>query len=157
MCQKGTIYFRKIKIHQVGVSLIMRERFERFMRGRYGVDHFSHFIVVCALVIMLLQIIFPYNYAKAFLNVLAIAMLAYAYFRIFSRNHYKRYEENMRYMKDRGMVVDFFRTQKLRFRQRKTHRIFSCPNCSQKIRVPSGKGKIAITCPKCRKEFIRRS
>ena len=76
----------------------MRERFERFMRGRYGVDHFSHFIVVCALVIMLLQIIFPYNYAKAFLNVLAIAMLAYAYFRIFSRNHYKRYEENMRYM-----------------------------------------------------------
>lgn len=29
------------------------------------------------------------------------------------------------------------------------YRVESCPSCKSKLRVPKGKGKIKITCPKC--------
>ena len=34
---------------------------------------------------------------------------------------------------------------------------FSCPKCRQSVRVPKGKGKIAISCPKCREKFIKKT
>ncbi|MEI3279496.1 MAG: hypothetical protein V8R46_01165 [Eubacterium ramulus] len=46
---------------------------------------------------------------------------------------------------------------KYRQEQKKIYRFFACPNCAQKVRVPKGKGRICITCPKCKTEFIKRS
>ncbi len=135
----------------------MREKFHRFMHGRYGVDHFSNFLLVLAVVIMALQLVLRWNITTLILNIIALAILGYAYFRIFSRNHYKRYQENEKYLQYHNRVKDFFAHEKGNMEQRKTHRIFKCPNCAQSIRVPKGKGKIAITCPTCRTEFIKRS
>lgn len=42
-----------------------------------------------------------------------------------------------------------------RLKQRKTHRFFKCPECGVTVRVPKGKGKIKITCPKCKNAFVR--
>lgn len=135
----------------------MRERFQKFMQGRYGVDHFSHFLVIVALILMLLQIFIRSAIADLVLNFLVVIIICYAYFRIFSRNHYKRYSENEMYLKYHNKVKFFLARKKSHMQQRKTHRIFKCPNCSQSIRVPKGKGKIAITCPMCKTEFIKRS
>lgn len=135
----------------------MRERFERFMRGRYGVDHLSNFLVILALVIMVLQLFIRNNIADLILNIFVVVIIVYAYFRIFSRNHYKRYAENEKYLKYYERVKYFFAREQHNMSQRKTHRIFKCPSCGQSIRVPKGKGKIAITCPMCKTEFIKRS
>ena len=42
------------------------------------------------------------------------------------------------------------------FRDRQ-NRYFICPRCRQTVRVPRHKGKIAITCPKCKERFERRT
>jgi predicted RNA-binding Zn-ribbon protein involved in translation (DUF1610 family) len=84
-------------------------------------------------------------------------LIAYGYFRIFSRKTAKRYAENMAYFKYRNKVVSFFNRKKARFDQRKTYRFFRCPRCGVTARVPKGKGKIKITCPKCGNSFVRKS
>ena len=65
--------------------------------------------------------------------------------------------ENQAYLKVKYDVLKRFNQWKMRIKDSKTHRIFKCPSCSQKIRVPRGKGKILIKCPKCRIEFTRKS
>lgn len=135
----------------------MRERLARFMQGRYGVDQFSNFLIILALIFMVLEIFIPIPQVRSVLNTAGLLMIIFSYFRILSRNHYKRYAENERYMKYYNKVRFFLARKKSHMEQRKTHRIYKCPSCKQSIRVPKGKGKIAITCPKCRTEFIRRS
>ena len=46
---------------------------------------------------------------------------------------------------------------KARQEQKKIYRFYKCPQCRQRVRVPKGKGRICITCPKCRAEFIKKS
>ena len=72
-------------------------------------------------------------------------LLGWALFRTLSRNTYKRYQENRKFLQ----IFD-----RLKDRQ---HRYFDCPKCRQTVRVPRGKGKIAISCPKCGEKFIRKT
>ncbi|MBO5351898.1 MAG: hypothetical protein J6A77_01240 [Lachnospiraceae bacterium] len=131
----------------------MRERLQRFMYGRYGMDGFGNFLLWGAIVLMLLSGLFRIP----LLNTLSLAVLVYGYFRIFSRNTQKRYQENCTYYRYITMVKDFFKKQKSYMQQRKTHHIYKCPQCKQKIRIPKGKGKVAIRCRRCGTEFIKNS
>lgn len=131
----------------------MRERFMRFMIGRYGMDDFSKFLVIVAAVFCVFNLL---THSRIF-YLLAIVLLVYAYCRIFSRNHTKRYGENIRYMRYRDKVTRIFNREKSYMKQRKTHHIYTCKGCGQKIRIPRGKGKIEITCPKCGYRFVKRS
>lgn len=137
--------------------MVMREKIMRFMQGRYGVDQLSNFLIVCALVIMFVEMIIGNPKARVAGNTISMLLILAAYMRILSRNHYKRYEENQRYMKYHNKVKFFVQKQINLLKQRKTHHIYKCPQCRQSIRVPRGKGRIAITCPKCRTEFIKKS
>lgn len=139
----------------------MREKFMRFMYGRYGVDTLSKFLVGVALVIYLISS-FTQN---TLLYYLSWAFMIVSYFRIFSRNVYKRANENQQFLNRTVKIRTFFNT-KIRayinqkvymFNQRKTHHIYKCPTCSQKIRIPRGKGRVEIRCPKCNSTFIKRS
>ena len=131
----------------------LRERLQRFMYGRYGMDGFGNFLLWGAIVLMLLSGLFRIP----LLNTLSLAVLVYGYFRIFSRNTQKRYQENCTYYRYITMVKDFFKKQKSYMQQRKTHHIYKCPQCKQKIRIPKGKGKVAIRCRRCGTEFIKNS
>ena len=81
----------------------------------------------------------------------------YIYFRMFSRNISRRSAENQKYMKIHYKFMSKFNKIRARIKDSKTHRIFKCPSCGQKIRVPKGKGRISIKCPKCRIEFIKKT
>lgn len=135
----------------------MREWIARFMQGRYGVDKFSNFLFVLALICLIVEFFVPVAVVRNILNLAALLILVYSYCRIFSKNHAKRYAENERFMKCFGSLQRLFHKKQSDRMQKRYHRIFKCPNCRQSVRVPKGKGKIAITCPKCRTEFIRRS
>lgn len=130
-----------------------RDRFLSFMQGRYGVDQLSKFLSIVGLIVMVVSNI---TRMQIFYYI-GIAMLIYAYVRMFSKNINKRYGENQRYLFYSDKVKNKFSGIKTAFSQRKTHKVFKCPNCSQKIRVPKGKGKIEISCPKCFTKFVRKS
>lgn len=131
----------------------MREKIQRFMIGRYGVDQFSKFLNILTLVLLIISMFFR----KSPLYTLALLLLIYTYFRMFSKNHQKRYAENQAYLVWQSKVTGFFNRQKQLRAQKKIYHIYKCPDCRQKIRVPKGKGKICVTCPKCHKEFIKHS
>lgn len=130
----------------------MREKLMRFMQGRYGVDQYNRFLMIMAMVLMVLSL-----FGANFCYLLAIVVMVYAYYRMFSRQIYKRSGENQKYLQYEWKVKGWFGKKKSEFKQRKTHHIYKCPNCKQKIRVPKGRGRIAITCRKCHHEFIKKS
>ena len=130
-----------------------REAIARFMVGRYGSDAFSRAMSVVAMVFLLLSwFVLPQVFYT-----LALILIVYSTFRMFSINHQKRYKENLFYTKQVDKVKYFINKLKYRSSQSKTHHIYSCPQCKQKIRVPKGKGKIMIRCPKCQTEFMKKS
>ena len=131
----------------------MKERMQRFMAGRYGNDQLNQFIFIVAIISMVLEIITR----QSLFYTLTLVLLILAYVRVFSRNINKRYEENMKFLQKKDAILNKFRRQKYYAAQRRNFHIYTCPQCKQKIRIPKGKGKISITCPKCRTSFIKKS
>lgn len=131
----------------------MKEKFQQFMIGRYGVDDLSRFSLYVFLGLMILNLFFR----SSFFNLILLAGLVWIYFRMFSKSYDKRYAENTRFLQLKERVAGFFGKEKDLAAQRKIYRIYTCPGCKQKIRVPKGKGKIEVTCPKCRTSFVKKS
>lgn len=131
----------------------MKERIQRFMNGRYGVDSFSKFLNVVSVVLFIISLF------SRWMSVyfVAVLILGYAYVRMFSRNHAKRYAENRKYLDATSGLRRFINRQKTYLKTLRTHHIYRCPSCRQKIRIPRGKGRIAVRCPKCSTEFIKKS
>lgn len=132
-----------------------RERIYRFMQGRYGAyggDALTRFLSGAVIVTWLLSI-----FRVPFCYMISLLLLFYMIFRLVSRNHYKRQQENNFYVKQEDKVKNFWNKLTGDIRQKKTHHIYKCPNCRQKIRVPRGKGRIEIRCPKCNTRFIKKS
>lgn len=130
----------------------MKEKLYRFMQGRYGNDQLNRFLMILVLVCFAVSL----SGGRIF-YVIGTALLIYAYFRMLSRNIYRRRNENSVYMRYQYKVKQSFCTFKRDMQQRKTHHIYRCPSCKQKIRVPRGKGKIEIRCPRCSQTFIKKS
>ena len=123
----------------------IKQKLRQFMVGRYGTDKLNMVILTAGVVISIVAMFMPLPLTKLLLTTLSYVLMFWAIFRCFSRNTYKRYQENRKYL----MWLD-----KIKDRQ---HKYFSCPRCRQPVRVPRGKGKIAIKCPKCGEKFIRKS
>ena len=117
----------------------------RFMQGRYGNDKLNTLILTIGLVASLLQLFMPAPILRLVFMLISYGFLIWAMSRMLSRNTYKRYEENRKYLRFLERLRD------------KEHRYYDCPRCRQTVRVPKGKGKIAITCPKCKEKFIKKT
>ena len=130
----------------------------RFMQGRYGVDAFARFTMGVALVLIILSVFFgSRSRTGALLDTLGLLVILYTYYRMLSRDIGKRSRENQKYLSvTSGIRQRFFREKNI-MQQRKEYHIYSCPGCKQKIRIPRGKGKIEIECPKCHTKFIKKS
>ena len=117
----------------------------RFMRGRYGTDRLNMVILCAGLAASLLSAMLPIPVVSLVLWALSYGLMIWAIFRSLSRNTYRRYMENRRFYQLTEQIKD------------RDHRYYACPKCRQTVRVPRGKGKISITCPKCREKFIRKT
>ena len=131
----------------------MKKRFMDFMSGRYGTDELSKFMLAVCLVLLVINIFTGVQGVY----LIALVRLGVCYFRMFSRNYVKRSEENRKYLDTVWKIKNWFLKKKNRIIQSKDFHIYKCPSCGQKIRIPRGKGKICITCPKCRNQFEKKS
>ena len=131
---------------------MIRNAIQRFMYGRYGNDSLNLFLIGTYLVLYLLFILTGF----ALLYWICLVLVAVSLFRILSRNLPRRREENAKFLKAAGPVIRWWRLRRTIHRD-KEHRYFKCPNCGQKCRVPKGKGMIAITCPRCGQDFIKKT
>lgn len=131
----------------------MKKRFMDFMSGRYGTDELSKFMLAVCLVLLVINIFTGVQCVY----LIALVLLGVCYFRMFSRNYVKRSEENRKYLDTVWKIKNWFLKKKNRIIQSKDFHIYKCPSCGQKIRIPRGKGKICITCPKCRNQFEKKS
>lgn len=123
------------------------------MYGRYGVDQFSRFLSSISLVELLLNLLTGWR----IFNTLFLVTVIYNCFRIYSKNIYKRQAELNAFMVLKRQADSKTAVYRRMWKERKTHRFFACPNCKTTVRVPKGRGKIEITCPKCRNNFIKKS
>ena len=131
----------------------LKQKFAQFMVGRYGVDEFSRFLLGFAVVLMIANLFIRFP----FLNTVILLLLVYVYFRMFSRNIQGRYRENLKYKELTWKLRSFWTNKKSLASDLKANHIYKCPKCGQKIRIPRGKGKIIVTCPKCKNEFEKKS
>jgi len=146
-----------------------RLKLMQFMQGRYGVDPFGKFLLMTGIILM-----FASSFvASRIAYYLAVAMLIYAYFRIVSKNHSKRFKENLKYetirSKFRGLKVDAGRGSRKKWQEAQAkqpqnteddtayYNYYRCRNCQQIVRVPKGQGTVKITCPKCGNSFTDRT
>ncbi|HIZ44759.1 MAG TPA: hypothetical protein H9672_08625 [Firmicutes bacterium] len=129
-----------------------RDRLNRWMYGRYGSDQLNRFIMVVTVVCLFLSVLTRFTLFY-WLSVVGIILM---YFRLLSRNITRRSAENTKYLRMTAGIRGAFARFNNR-RKDKTHCYFKCPSCRQTVRVPKGKGRISITCPKCRTEFIKKT
>ncbi len=119
--------------------------FRSFMSGRYGTDRLNMTILSIGLAASLLSMVFRRSPVSLVLVLVSYGLMIWAIVRSLSRNTYKRYLENRKFLQTVERLKD------------RNNRYFDCPKCHQTVRVPRGKGKIAITCPKCREKFIKKT
>lgn len=131
----------------------MRQKLQQFMYGRYGFDDLSKIYLVLTIVCIVLSMFTK----KSFFYLLGVALLIYTYYRAFSRQTAKRQMENQKFLNLRYQAKVRQNKRKVRREQKKIYRFYKCPSCKQTVRVPKGRGKICITCPKCKMEFIKKS
>ena len=132
---------------------MIRNFLRKFMSGRYGPDNLGVMLIVLSLIFYLLYGvtgITPFVY-------ISYVLLFLALFRMLSRNIVRRRAENDRYIRYWWPVRTRVKRMFTNLRSRKTHRFFGCPSCRNTLRVPKGKGKLQITCPKCGERFIKKT
>ena len=127
---------------QFGAKFAARMR--RFMVGRYGTDKLNTVILSAGLIVCLVGMFVKGPVSMVF-TVVSYGLMIWAMFRTFSRSTYKRYQENRKFL----MLLERLKD--------KQHRYYTCPKCRQTVRVPRGKGKVAITCPRCKERFIKKT
>lgn len=130
-----------------------KNKMMQFMQGHYGADQMGQMLSAVSMVFLIISL-FSRNQAWFLLAVIGIV---YNYFRMFSKNISKRYAENQKYLKMTAGIRRKLASWKSQLAQRKIYHIYRCPGCKQKIRVPRGRGKIEIRCPKCNTRFVKKS
>ena len=129
----------------------------RFMYGRNGADQLGMATLVVGIVLDIVSMFMRTVAARRILGIVTAVLLFVLLFRMFSRNLQKRRAENAWFLQKIFYPVQrTFNGKKQRI-QDKEHKYFTCPNCRTVCRVPKGKGKIVITCPKCRAEIKGKS
>ena len=126
-----------------------KERIAGYMVGRYGIDRMYHFLLAVCTILILINIFVN----SLILSIIEIGLFVYTFYRVLSRNVYKRQQENEKFIKFIDKPKKFFNLQKCKVRDRKTHVYRRCPSCKSNLRLPREKGKHTVVCPCCKNRF----
>ena len=126
-------------------SLKLSSALRTFMAGRYGTDRLNMAILCVGLVACILSMLISVQPFNLIFWALSYGLMIWAIFRSPSRNTYKRYQENRRFLQVYDRMKD------------RQHRYLDCPKCRQTVRGPRGKGKVSITCPRCKEKFVKKT
>lgn len=135
----------------MGVFQRIKNGLYRFMYGRNGMDQLNGALLRIYLVLFVAQVLcslLRWNMGVLLLDVLLWVLLLFICFRMFSKNLAKRRAENQKWVNWLWSGKNRRAGAKAR-RADKEHKYFTCKACKTICRVPVGKGKIVITCPKC--------
>lgn len=137
-------------------------RFRQFMVGRYGHDKLNHFLLKAAVALMIVRVLlfplfFHWRWIREVLSWLIWVCVILTVLRAISKNRFARERENELYRKLEFHVTEGWRKGSDSCKEFRTYKVFRCPGCGQKVRIPRGHGKIEIHCPKCGRDFIKRS
>ena len=124
-----------------------------FMAGRYGPDHLNTALIILSIAVSLIARLVNFSV----LVYLSYLFLLLAVLRMLSRNIPKRRAENDRFLRYWSPVKQKCKRLFDKSKNLKTHKFFKCPSCKNNLRVPRGKGKLQITCPKCGERFIKKT
>ena len=127
------------------------------MAGRNGNDQLNRTLMIASVAVLLLASILRRTALGGVLYILLLAVLGLTYYRMLSRDLYRRRSENERYLRAVEKQRAKLRVLKERWKQRKSYKFFSCPSCKAVMRVPRGRGKIRIVCHKCGNTFMGKS
>ena len=130
----------------------MKEKFYRFMQGRYGIDQLNSFLMIVCVICFIVNM---------FIGSIVVTFIAYGtwlfvIFRMFSKNIYARNRENDKYLNFFSPLSRWLKL-KLMSKQDPSNKYFSCPKCKQMVRVPKGHGTVVVTCPNCQNKFEKRT
>lgn len=137
----------------------LSNKLRTFMQGRYGSDQLCLALLVVSIILSFLS---PLT-RSPIIGILSYVPLAFCIYRMFSKNISKRYEENRKFMNFWHPIWQKILGLKNKCQKQvahlkdKDHKYYKCPNCKKTLRVPKGRGKIRITCPKCHQEFSKRT
>lgn len=129
------------------------------MQGRYGGDQLSLALLIVSIILSFLS---PLT-RLPIIAILSYIPLVLCIYRMFSKNISKRYEENRKFMNfwhpiwQKILGIKNKSQKKVSQLKDKEHKYYKCPNCKKTLRVPKGRGKLRITCPKCHQEFSKRT
>ncbi len=124
-----------------------------WLQGRQGPDDLAVFSVNLAIVIVLVNLFLHVSW----LGIVALLLVAYSLFRIQSKNLGARARENETFLKLLGPARPWVQNPSAAWGELRAYKHVRCTSCKQKVRVPRGKGKLRVTCPKCRTKFEVRS
>ena len=128
-------------------------RIQQFMIGRYGSDQFSLFLSISGLVFSFLG---NFRYLR-FLYFVGLILIFYGLFRSLSKKYEARRKELNWYLRVSEKPKAYIKLLSNQIRDRKTHKYYRCKSCKTVMRVPKGRGKIEITCPKCRMKVVKKT
>ncbi|MFR8927964.1 hypothetical protein [Peptoniphilus senegalensis] len=130
-----------------------KEKIRNFMIGRYGQDELGKFILYLTLILLVINLFVK----TSALSAVALMLIFYSYYRIFSRDTSARYSENKKFLDTIEPLRRKFFTSKNKYENRKVYKYIKCPSCKLEMKVPKGKGKIKVTCKSCGNKFIIKS
>lgn len=122
-------------------------KFNSFFKGSYGWDLLSKYLVILGMVLTFTRYTFG----------LGLILIVYSIYRSLSKNKNKRYNELRIFENSLFKMKQKLNLYKNKFEQNRNFKILTCPNCSQKLRIPRKKGSVTITCKKCGKKFEGKS
>ena len=130
----------------------MKEKFYRFMKGRYGIDQLNSFLMIVCVICFIVNMFI----GSIVLTFIAYGTWLFVIFRMFSKNIYARNRENDKYLNFFSPLSRWLKL-KLMSKQDPSNKYFSCPKCKQMVRVPKGHGTVVVTCPNCQNKFEKRT